>query len=125
MDLLEQQGCFYILGPPGNSRLNSLSAPWSKDVATRWKRGNKKKLRRFFQTRYGARSWPKERLVIARVEASQQGTNVSFIVTNLGGRNKHLYEKVYCARGRMENLIKEYKGIAKLMTGFDKGMSAP
>ena len=110
MEFLEQQSCFYILGLPGNSRLKTLSAPWSKDVATRWKRGNKEKLRRFFQTRYGARSWSKERLVIARVEASQQGTDERFIVTNLvGGRSKHLYEKVYCARGRMENLIKEHK----------------
>lgn len=32
-----------------------------------------------------------------------------FIVTNLGGRSKHLYEKVYCARGKMENLIKDHK----------------
>jgi transposase, IS30 family len=109
MDLLEQQSCFYILGLPGNRRLKTLSAPWSKDVATRWQRGNKEKLRRFFQTRYGARSWSKERLVIARVEASRQGTDVRFIVTNLSGRGKHLYEKVYCARGRMENLIKEHK----------------
>ena len=109
MDLLEQQGCFYILGLPGNSRLKTLSAPWSKDATTRWRRGNKEKMRRFFQTRYGARSWAKERLVIARVEASRQGTDVRFIVTNLGGRSKHLYEKVYCARGRMENLIKEHK----------------
>lgn len=109
MEFLEQQGCFYILGLSGNSRLKSLSAPWSKDVATRWRRGNKEKLRRFFQTRYGAGSWSKERLVIARVEASRQGTDVRFIVTNLGGRSKHLYEKVYCARGKMENLIKDHK----------------
>lgn len=33
-----------------------------------------------------------------------------FIVTNIpGGRAKHLYEKLYCARGRMENMIKEHK----------------
>lgn len=35
MEFLEQQHCFYILGLPVNSRLKSLSAPWSKDVATR------------------------------------------------------------------------------------------
>ncbi len=37
------------------------------------------------------------------------GTDVRFIVTSLTGRAKHLYEKVYCARGKMENLIKEHK----------------
>jgi len=47
--------------------------------------------------------------VIARVEATQQGSDVRYIVTNLTGRGKHLYEKIYCARGKMENLIKEHK----------------
>lgn len=32
-----------------------------------------------------------------------------FVVTNLAGRAKHLYEKVYCARGTAENLIKDFK----------------
>jgi hypothetical protein len=43
------------------------------------------------------------REVIARVEATEMGTDARFIVTNLTGRGKVLYEKVYCARGRMEN----------------------
>ena len=47
--------------------------------------------------------------MIARVEATQQGSDVRYIVTNLTGRGKHLYEKIYCARGKMENLIKEHK----------------
>ena len=38
------------------------------------------------------------------------GSDTRFIVTNFpGGRAKHLCETVYCARGRMENLIKEHK----------------
>ena len=37
-------------------------------------------------------------------------SDTRFIVTNIaGGRAKHLYEKVYCARGRMENVFKEHK----------------
>jgi hypothetical protein len=32
-----------------------------------------------------------------------------FIVTNLAGLPKSLYEKVYCARGQAENLIKAHK----------------
>jgi hypothetical protein len=109
MDLLEQHGCFYIFGLPGNKRLRALSHPWSEDVAVRRVLGKRDKLRRFFQTRYGAKSWSKERKVIARVEASEQGCDTRFIVTNLPGRAKHLYEKVYCSRGKMENLIKEHK----------------
>ncbi len=109
MDLLEQHGCFYIFGLPENKRLKRLSHPWSEDVAVRRVSSGKDKLRRFFQIRYGAKSWSRERKVIARVEASEQGCDTRFIVTNLPGRAKHLYEKVYCARGKMENLIKEHK----------------
>lgn len=109
MDLLERLGCFYILGLPGNNKLKEFSYPWSEDVAIRRALGKKAKVRRFFQTRYGAKSWSKARRIIARVEATEQGTDVRFIVSNLPGSGKVLYEKVYCARGKMENLIKEHK----------------
>ena len=109
MDLLEQHGCFYILGLPSNNRLKTLSHPWCEDVAMRRLPSKKQKVRRFFQTRYQAGSWSRDRKVIARVEASEQGSDVRYIVTNLAGRARHLYEKVYCVRGRMENLIKEHK----------------
>jgi hypothetical protein len=50
-----------------------------------------------------------ERRVIARVEASDRGTDSRFVVTNLAGAPRWLYEAVYCARGRAENLIKAHK----------------
>ncbi|MCP5073668.1 MAG: IS1380 family transposase [Rhodobacteraceae bacterium] len=109
MDLLEQQGCFYVLGLPGNEVLKKLSHPWCDDVATRRAQAGRQKLRRFFQASYGAKSWSKARRVIARVEATALGSDVRYIVTNMPGRAKHLYEKVYCARGKAENLIKEHK----------------
>ncbi len=109
MDALERMGCLYILGLPGNARLKNIAHPWCEDVATRRALAGKPKVRRFFQTAYAARSWSKERRVIARVEATALGADVRFIVTNLTGRSKHLYEKGYCARGAMENLIKEHK----------------
>jgi len=58
--------------------------------------------------------------VIARVEATGLGTDARFIVTNLDGRAKHLYEKVYCQRGTAENLIKDMK----LATRSDKTASS-
>jgi len=110
MELLEQNGHFYILGQPTNSRLKKIAQPWCEDVATRRVSGQRQeKMRRFFQTQYGAKSWLKERKVIARVEATSQGADVRFIVTNLPGRGKNLYDKTYCGRGNMENLIKEHK----------------
>jgi DDE family transposase len=109
MDLLEQLDCSYILGLPGNARLKEIAHPWYEDAATRRALAGKPKVRRFFQTSYAARSWSRERRVIARVEATALGSDVRFVVTNLTGRSKHLYEKVYCRRGAMENLIKEHK----------------
>jgi Transposase DDE domain group 1 len=73
-------------------------------------------VRRFHQFQYAAESWAREETVIARVEATGLGTDARFIVTNLNGRGKHLYEKVYCQRGTAENLIKDMK----LSTRSDK-----
>jgi len=55
------------------------------------------KMRRFFQTSYAAASWSKP-ASRRRVEASEQGSDIRFIVTT-ARRAKVLYEKVYCARG--------------------------
>jgi DDE family transposase len=55
-------------------------------------------------------SWSRRRRVIARVEWTKGEGNPRFIVTSLRrrqGKAKYLYEKVYCARGNMENRIKE------------------
>jgi len=109
MEFLESQGCGFILGLPGNARLTEIGQPWCEDAAVRRARSGKNKVRRFFQTGYQARSWAQARTVIARVEATSKGTDVRFVVTNLPGRSKVLYERVYCARGRMENMIKEHK----------------
>ena len=78
-------------------------------MALRRARQGKDKVRRFFHTGYRARSWSRERTVIARVEATSKGADIRFIVTNLSARAKVLYEKLYCTRGRMENMIQEHK----------------
>ncbi len=93
MELLEGQGCGYILGLPGNARLTRIGEPWCEDVAVRWARSRKDKVRRFFHTGYQAESWSRERTVIARVEATSKGSDIRFVVTNLPGRAKVLYEK--------------------------------
>jgi hypothetical protein len=108
LKMLETKGCDYILGLAINGRLAKLAAPWRAQCEVRrfdWEA----RVRRFHQLHYGARSWSAKRKVIARVEATAMGTDARFIVTNLSGRAKHLYEKVYCARGAMENLIKDIK----------------
>jgi hypothetical protein len=113
MDLLEDQGCSYIFGLPGNARLKEIGHPWCEDAAVRRALSGKDKVRRFFQVSYRAKSWSRERTVMARVEATSKGCDIRFVVTNLPGRAKVLYEKVYCARGRMENMIKDHKRYTK------------
>ena len=73
MDVLEDMDCLYIFGLSGNKGLADISAPWRDDVATRRALGGKEKVRRFFQTHYAARSWRRDRRVIARVEATALG----------------------------------------------------
>ncbi len=109
MDLLEQLHCSYILGLPGNTRLKEIAHPWCEEAATRRALTGKDRVRRFFEASYAARNWSRGRRVIARIEATAMGADARFVVTNLTGRSKHLYQKCYCARGAMENLIKEHK----------------
>ena len=57
-----------------------------------------------------AGSWRKERRAVARIEATQLGLDIRFIVTNLDhGSPEWIYESLYCARGQAENLIKLHK----------------
>jgi hypothetical protein len=71
---------------------------------------NRGKMRRFMQFYDAAESWSRVERIIARVEAGPEGTDTRLIVTNLeGGRAKHLYERLYCARGQAENHIKSWK----------------
>ena len=65
------------------------------------------KQRRFAELTYGARSWDRDRRAIARIEHGPKGANPRFTVTNLAGDGRDLYERLYCARGEMENRIKE------------------
>jgi hypothetical protein len=65
------------------------------------------KVRSFTHFRYAAKSWDRERRVVAKIEHTDKGANPRFIVTNLEGDPRELYERVYCARGEMENRIKE------------------
>ena len=108
IETLEDLGCDYILGFAINARLKAMAEPWAE--ACRWRRRpTQVRCRRFHTISYQAHTWTRSRKVIARVEATQNGTDARFIVTNLEGRGKHLYEKVYCRRGAAENLIKDWK----------------
>jgi hypothetical protein len=67
--------------------------------------------RRFKELTWSTRrSWSRQRRVIAKAEWTKGDANPRFIVTSMtaaDGDGRHLYEQVYCARGEMENRIKE------------------
>ena len=106
--LLERMRCNYIIGFAINSKLLEIATPWRAQCDMRRSR-MKPTVRRFHQLPYKAREWSRSRKLVARVEATDMGTDARFIVTNLEGRGKTLYEKVFCARGNAENLIKDMK----------------
>lgn len=59
---------------------------------------------------YQAASWSQPRRIICKVEVSDEGENLRFIVTTLETpRIAWIYEKIYCGRGQMEKYIKDHK----------------
>jgi hypothetical protein len=105
----ERQRVGYIFGLAGNKVLLRQASPLAEDAALGRLAEEREKVRRYGDFRYAAKSWTVERRVIARVEAGPHGADSRFIVTNLPGLPKALYEKLYCARGQAENLIKAHK----------------
>jgi hypothetical protein len=66
----------------------------------------------YTETSYQAQTWPHPRRVIIKAEVVQHPgreprDNPRFVVTNLRQRPQWVYETVYCARGDIENRIKE------------------
>ncbi|MEW6025625.1 MAG: IS1380 family transposase [Pseudomonadota bacterium] len=103
---LEAWGIDYVFGLTKNQALETRSAMAMLWLAEQYGSfGTKQRLIGEFS--YAARSWDRERRVIARLEHGPLGANPRFIVTSLPGDPSALYERLYCARGEAENRIKE------------------
>lgn len=102
----DRRGVFYVLGLAQNARLNALAATHLQR-AERDHQKTGERQRFFKEFRFAAQTWDRKRRVILRAEHSDKGSNPRYIVTNLEEPAAHLYDKVYCARGEMENRIKE------------------
>jgi hypothetical protein len=109
MGWCERNRVAYLFGLAGNPVLLGRVAALAEEAALGRVEGEVDKVRRFGEFAYAAKTWGVERRVIARVEASDRGTDSRFVVTNLAGAPRWLYEAVYCARGQAENLIKAHK----------------
>lgn len=112
MKWCEDNGILYVLGLAGNPRLKRrIGRQMRKSRARCVKR--RKASRRFVGFRYRTlHSWSSKRRVVAKAEwlPGPRGYNARFVVTNIPSRQhagRELYEDLYCARGEMENGIKE------------------
>lgn len=102
----ERQGVDYLIGLARNSRLESLGAPLMAQAEANFANTTEKQ-RCFGWIDYAAKTWDRSRRVIAKAEFSHKGRNPRFVVTSLEGDAQWIYEEIYCARGEMENRIKE------------------
>jgi hypothetical protein len=96
----------YIVGLAKNTRINRVALPLLKEARAGYEESGQKQ-RRFGWVEYGAKTWDRARRVIVKAEYDSFGSNPRYVVTNLEGEAQELYEKIYCARGDMENRIKE------------------
>ena len=100
----EANGVDYIFGLSGNRALHALAYEMADDLKVRRAEAGADRMRAFAAFAYAARSWRRERRVIARLEATTRGFDARYIVTSLAGKARHLYEDVYCARGQAETV---------------------
>ncbi|MCK5521228.1 MAG: IS1380 family transposase [Candidatus Marinimicrobia bacterium] len=102
----EKKNVDYIIGVAQNKRLNSILKPRMKEAEEKFEE-TKEKQRLFSDFLYAAGTWTQERRIIGKAEHTEKGSNPRYVVTNLAGNPQELYDKMYCARGDMENRIKE------------------
>ena len=111
---------YYCLGLQRNPRLELQVQKALAEARARQIQSGGAATRVFTEFEYATlKSWPRARRVIAKAEVTTQGANPRFVVTNLPTEGfasddeperftpAPLYEQFYCARGQMENVIKQ------------------
>jgi Transposase DDE domain group 1 len=114
----EEHGVDYVVGLAQNARLLREIVAAGAQAAVQFQQSGKA-ARVFTEFEYQTRnSWSRARRVIAKAEHLEKGANPRFVVTSLSSQEtifpapsrwgaQSLYEEFYCARGEMENRIKE------------------
>jgi hypothetical protein len=106
----EENGVHFLLGLAKNARLTRILGKELHEAKSQFEAtGQASRVFKDFtyQTR---KSWSRERRVVGKAEHLSKGSNPRFVVTSLSAEEldaRMLYEDVYCARGEMENRIKE------------------
>ncbi|MGE9290036.1 MAG: IS1380 family transposase [Puniceicoccales bacterium] len=112
MHWCESNGVLYCLGLARNNRLEAKLAPTFAALQCELEEGSLELPVRCF-VEFGYRtvnSWNRKRRVVGKAEVLAKGENPRFVVTNFKPEDfdaRALYEDFYCARGDMENRIKE------------------
>jgi hypothetical protein len=108
---LEREGLEYVVAMAKNKVLKRRAARLM-GTARRLSRESGETAHLYSETRYAAGTWDRHRRVIIKAEVVRHPgrtpkDNPRFVVTNLKQSPRHLYEAIYCARGDIENRIKE------------------
>jgi hypothetical protein len=110
MTWCEADNIDYIFGLARNSRLEVILAPQLKEASAQFAQ-TQRRARIFTEFEYETlNSWSCRRRVIGKAEHLEGKANPRFVVTSLPASvwdPQKLYEDLYCARGDMENRIKE------------------
>jgi hypothetical protein len=106
----EHNGVDYVFGLAKNARLQRILGRELHEAKVQFEVTGRP-ARVFKEFTYQTRkSWSRERRVVGKAEHLVKGSNPRFVVTSLSAEEldaRTLYEDVYCARGEMENRIKE------------------
>jgi hypothetical protein len=106
----EANGVDYVLGLAKNAVLIREITKELEKAERKFKKTGKA-ARYFKDFQYSTKeSWSHKRRVIAKAEHLEKGSNPRFVVTSLPARQmgaRYIYERTYCARGEMENRVKE------------------
>ena len=110
MGWCEQNAVHYLFGLARNARLVRAIGAELHEAAVESAQ-TQRPARRFKELSYRTRrSWSRARRVVAKAERTGDKANPRFVVTSLSIKEwpmRELYEQLYCARGEMENRIKE------------------
>jgi hypothetical protein len=106
----ESNGVDYLLGLARNARLCRIIGAELHQAKLQFE-ATAEPARIFSELEYRTKkSWSRSRRVVAKAEHLEKGSNPRFVVTSIPAGQfdaKTLYEQEYCARGEMENRIKE------------------
>jgi len=110
MTWCEEHGVDFVFGLAKNERLKARIAEELQQAQAQYEQ-TREASRVFKDFRYQTlESWTRDRRVVAKAEHLDKGSNPRFVVTSMQVERmeaRTLYEQLYCARGDMENRIKE------------------